>query len=353
MQENFNYEEFESYIKNFGERGSFLAWFKYCVVELAPQQKNDYLVSLNNGLFITMPSKQVIKEDLLKTVKNSIEPLTYLELFNLYIKNMIIPDDQLTFIGKTDIRLIHWLLFDLKILKNNFISTQVSLPINNIEDYSNLIDFLLKRAYLYPELSPKMGLSNNSITPNVLIEWKRNDPSIIFRKDDFYNQLITEYDLLEVDFNTKLTELHKSMYNFNILKTQDEEIEWLIANDEGQISWAINYFKKIKMNITILDNFENINPYDQLVLMFDNISRSPTLDRTTFITKMKKSWAQQKFRSAGKTKKNYHLPLTNDCKEKLSKLSALFNMSENKLLEKLINDKYQAEAVDKNGKFKY
>ena len=60
---------------------------------------------------------------------------------------------------------------------------------------------------------------------------------------------------------------------------------------------------------------------------------------------MKKSWSQKKFRDAGKTKKPHHLPMTKDSIKKIKKLSQLLNMTEQKIIETLIEEKYQKEAT--------
>lgn len=164
--------------------------------------------------------------------------------------------------------------------------------------------------------------------------------------------MIYEGSLLEVDMNTKLTQLHKSVQNYENFKTQDNEISWLTRDDEQQITWAMNYIAKCGL-YSIDESFKGITPYDKLLLILDSYCREQTIYRTVFIEKMRKSWTQYKYRSAGKTKKNYHIPLTKSSKEKLSKLSDLMNISENKLLEKLINEKYESLATDHHGNFKF
>lgn len=49
----------------------------------------------------------------------------------------------------------------------------------------------------------------------------------------------------------------------------------------------------------------------------------------------------------------YHLPLTKKAKKELKKLSQVKNLSENLMLEKLINEAYLKEICDENGVSKY
>lgn len=66
-----------------------------------------------------------------------------------------------------------------------------------------------------------------------------------------------------------------------------------------------------------------------------------------------KAWSQKKFRDSEKTKNMHHLPLTKKAKKELKKLSQVKNLSENLMLEKLINEAYLKEICDENGVSKY
>lgn len=70
-------------------------------------------------------------------------------------------------------------------------------------------------------------------------------------------------------------------------------------------------------------------------------------------TQLFKAWSQKKFRDAEKTKNMYHLPLTKKAKKELKKLSQVKNLSENLMLEKLINEAYLKDICDENGVSKY
>lgn len=70
-------------------------------------------------------------------------------------------------------------------------------------------------------------------------------------------------------------------------------------------------------------------------------------------TQLFKAWSQKKFRDSEKTKNMYHLPLTKKANKELKKLSQVKNLSENLMLEKLINEAYLKEICDENGVSKY
>ena len=71
------------------------------------------------------------------------------------------------------------------------------------------------------------------------------------------------------------------------------------------------------------------------------------------IQKLKKAWQQKQFRDKGGLKKPYHLPLTKKTKSQLVALAEKMNISETKILEKLIEEAYQKEMLDAKGKALY
>lgn len=117
--------------------------------------------------------------------------------------------------------------------------------------------------------------------------------------------------------------------------------------------WAINYLNNTpyfshKYSPTTFDEYkETINKH------FDNIFISKYLQYVKEINSLKKAWQQKQFRDQGKTKKEYHLPLTKQAKNELSNLAKFNNLSENAVLEKLIHQAYLSEMCDEKGKKQY
>ena len=338
------YKEYESYFNEYGNRGFFIAWLKFCKVQTP--------TLILSPLPISIPPKQIVEDELLSMLKESDTPAIYIQFFHLYIKNMIISERDLSFIEKSDYRLIYWLLFELnKIQNTQHLKNITILNINNEIFYKDLIQHINYQNNFITH-TPQYKLINKISRNSFSILWKTTDPLVNFHKYD-YKTLITKYDLWEINITSKLNTIQNSFNNFKNLKSPENEVSWLKPNDKKQIEWSINYLKKFNFYNTSIFEYSDIDQYDQILITLDAISPHQIIQRTIFIEKMKKSWTQQKYREAGKVKTNYHLPLTKDCKEKLSKLSKLMNTSENKLLERLINEKYDLEATDENGKFKF
>lgn len=65
---------------------------------------------------------------------------------------------------------------------------------------------------------------------------------------------------------------------------------------------------------------------------------------------IKKAWQQKCFRENSKTKKKYHIPLTQNAKDQLTELATFKNMTDGELLSKLIGDAFFKEMCDENSK---
>lgn len=340
------YKEHESYLNEYKNRGFLLAWIKLCKVQHTTVLSNFDLLP------ISIPPKQVIEDELLSALKASEYPAAYVQFFHLYLKNMIIPESDLSFIDESDHRLIYWLLFNIDSNQNSqYLKNIPTFTIYNDAIYTDLIQYInnQKEFINYPQPYKLINrISKNSFS----VIWRKVNPIINFQKYD-YQTLITKYDLMELNLTSKLNLIQNSFNSFKNFKSTDNEISWIKPTEKKQIEWCIKYLKKFNFYDSSFFEYSDVSPYEQILITLDSISPNQIIQRTIFIEKMKKSWTQQKYREAGKIKTNYHLPLTKDCKDKLKKLSELMNMSENKLLERLINEKYDLEATDENGKFKF
>ena len=151
-------------------------------------------------------------------------------------------------------------------------------------------------------------------------------------------------------FNTNLEKL-KKLKNF-IEKGDKNLVLWVNTYLISKYKSPLFHkkFTTITDNNTAKKEIETIVLLNFLMLLESKIilSFDPTridLDLDLYANKitsdLKNAWAQKKFRDSGKTKKEFHLPLTKQSKNKLQKLSSLKNCSESELLETLINECYE------------
>ena len=120
--------------------------------------------------------------------------------------------------------------------------------------------------------------------------------------------------------------------------------------------WALNYTKKnYGWGIEPPPNNPKCNKeaYDLFLIFWDYQCYQNPDKYMLNIQKLKKAWQQKQFRDKGSPKKPYHLPLTKKTKSQLVALAEKMNISEPKVLEKLIEEAYQNEMLDEKGKALY
>ncbi|WP_180085322.1 hypothetical protein [Acinetobacter sp. YH12145] len=344
MHKSTFYKKHENFLKEYGDRGFFLAWIKFCKVQNT--------TTVLNTVPLAIPPKHVIKDELLSSLEKSNTPSAYVQLFHLFIKSMIIPEDDLSFIQQSDHRLIYWMIFDLNRIQNlQYPNNAPTFSINNDALYSDLIKYIDNQKSFITNIKPYY-LINKTANNSYYLSWINTNPHIQNQNYD-YQTLIRNYDLFEICIVSKANIIQSSFADFKTLKSTDNEISWIKTDEKAQQAWIIKYLINKKFYNPYIFEYSKVSYYDQILITLDITYPSRTIQRTAFIEKMKKAWTQQKYRDAGKLKIKYHLPLTKSCKEKLKKISELMNVSENKLLENLINEKYNSIATDENGKFMY
>ena len=253
---------------------------------------------------------------------------------------------------------------------------------------------------LYEELINKLARTDNfkqvvydarsnmqyNLVPDEYFQWFKDS----FRAQIFIlNFLEYEYDYHVKNHN--LSDMIKTIYNFFDIKDNENTVEhkiilinniylifetmilsdnytkWLKVNETGKLEWTANYLVKNKLMLDIDGRLISEEILRDAVLasldMIDypifselknrNFRYEPTANKELIIDKMKRAWSQQKYRSAGKTKKAYHLPLTKKTKAKLEKMAQVQGLSETAMLDILINRFYELDYVDVDGKDLY
>lgn len=125
--------------------------------------------------------------------------------------------------------------------------------------------------------------------------------------------------------------------------------------DFNFLEWAYTYIRtKNKEFKRVRYIPKNEKDHKNLIISFlDYLFYFDKDQHYVLTTQLFKAWSQRKFRDSEKTKNMYHLPLTKKAKKELKKLSQVKNLSENLVLEKLINDAYLKEICDENGVSRY
>lgn len=297
-------------------------------------------------------------------------------------KNNIIKDLLKSFNNK-EIHLINHIVFYLKENHDgNDLYNNTRIELQNLEDLK-YIDLILKKLlstlsiyqlriiknnenFIYSKFIPFNQLreiSKNKRLINIIkikIENKSNNNinfDYKYIKETFHIPELELNDLLNfneiIKLNKNSNEVIKDiMGTYSITISYKNNLDKYIENKEF-LTWAINYLNNKhyfshKYSPTTFDEHkETINKY------FDNLFISKYLQYEKEINSLKKAWQQKQFRDQGKTKKEYHLPLTKQTKKELSNLAKFNNLSENAMLEKLIHQAYLSEICDEKGNPKY
>lgn len=164
--------------------------------------------------------------------------------------------------------------------------------------------------------------------------------------------------------DNKMILLNNIKKRWYVVFEKDNYSKWLAETNEEQIEWTRDYLRKdgrynyLGRNTSLHEEIRShilaaldIVDYPINDKEIENYVQSDRKER--IIDKMKRAWSQQKYRSAGKTKKAYHLPLTKKTKAKLEKMAKVQGLSETAMLDILINRFYELDYVDVDGQELY
>lgn len=223
------------------------------------------------------------------------------------------------------------------------------IPENNFEW---LIDNLRGQIFILNILNKEKSYIYFDINNNNLME----DVYRFFDNKDNANSL-----------ESKIFLLSNIQKRWSFVIRSESYSKWLVESDILHIEWTKEYLKKDGIYNNLVRNnkcpketrnhiLASLDLIDHPVseIMNDNYINYRSSDRKEIIIdKMKRAWSQQKYRSAGKTKKAYHLPLTKKTKAKLEIMAQVKGLSETAMLDILINRFYELDYVDVDGKELY
>jgi len=322
--------KYKEYFKDIDDRGYELLWTyffnNYKNISQGPVQSNIYFE------IPSIPHINKIKNDYFLLFEN-LNHDYLIQASHLLVKNRIFPNEYLKWIDTDNELLIFWLTQRVILRHESKIN---SIKIENKE--------------IYNTISPK----------NKTSEFITNKPSEYLDFGIFYNSkkqskslyenFIYEIDKLNIGLEEKINFIQDLKREWFSNREKYELKKWINESDSEKLNWINEYiWKKPPIKIFASEDIKfaanTASPYHSVVIKLCGFSFNSLDSRELYIEKMKKSWSQKKFRDAGKTKKPHHLPMTKDSIKKIKKLSQLLNMTEQKIIETLIEEKYQKEAT--------
>jgi len=313
-----------------------------------------------------LPPINKIKMDLVDHFNKSSKRDSMVEVINLTIINRLIDLERLNWIDKENHQQINFILSKIKPqqlpLQKKYYNPEYLITIPHDEKYKKAFFYFTPPNY--PTFKTKKNQDDkikiNNIFPVSNMVFPATTPSFIpeKRSNNEFENLIYYIDLLILNIESKISFMEEIRYEWESHITQHNiNYDWIDPLDYNQIDWSINYLeKKEKYHPNFLIDKKNTNKYYELLILLDNIQpfkiNFDHLKAIKFYETMKKSWGQQKYRSSGKLRKPYHLPLTKAAQTQLEKLAELKNTKKENIIEELISQEY-SKYTDSNGKFKY
>ncbi|MDV7460587.1 hypothetical protein R4473_06070 [Acinetobacter baumannii] len=313
-----------------------------------------------------LPPINKIKMDLVDHFNKSSKRDSMVEVINLTIINRLIDLERLNWINKENHQQINFILSKIKpqhlTLLKKYYNPEYLITIPHDEKYKKAFFYFTPPNY--PTFKTKKNqdekIKINNIFPVSNMVFPATTPRLIpeKRSNNEFENLIYYIDLLILNIESKISFMEEIRYEWEFHITQHNiNYDWIDPSDYDQIDWSIKYLeKKEKYHPNFLINKQNTSKYYELLILLDNIQPFKVnydhLKAIKFYETMKKSWGQQKYRSSGKLRKPYHLPLTKTAQTQLKKLAELKNIKKENIIEELIAQEY-SKYTDSNGKFKY
>jgi len=322
--------KYKEYFKDVDDRCYELLWtyffYNYQNIVSGPTQPNVFLKTPS------IPNINKIKNDYFSLFER-LDQDYFIQASHLLVKSRIIPNEYLKWINTDNELLIFWLT-QRAILKHN--SETCAIKIENKEIYNRISPKNNTSAFITNKPSEYLNFS-------ILFNAKKQSKFL-------YENFIYEIDKLNINLEEKINFIQELKKEWFSNREKYELKKWINESDSEKLNWINEYIeKKPPIKIFASDDIKfaanTASPYHSVVIKLCDFSFNSLDSRELYIEKMKKSWSQKKFRDAGKTKKPHHLPMTKDSIKKIKKLSQLLNMTEQKIIETLIEEKYQKEAT--------
>lgn len=270
---------------------------------------------------------------------------------------------------------------EFSVKEKNYLEVQKSLEIMEnsffIEEryfewlYENLraqiFILLYLRSFFYLEIDDKNKLGKKDVL-GYLYPPEYSD-MVINEKGSIIENIYELFDIYMVDDvlqkkDKKIKIMERARLLWTSLYNQCTYTDWVENADVKKVRWLKKYIEDKGMYISDIQGISSTEYFHSVLLAsLDFIDIKPFIledkkykepdSKKKFIDRMKRSWSQKVHRDSGRAKKQYHLPLAKNTRDRLRKMSMVEDVSESDILERLINEEYGSKYLDVNGKDKY
>lgn len=223
-----------------------------------------------------------------------------------------LPKDELDWISASHQRQLVWLLNELKSVVS---ATSVDQQAPN---------YMIESLYPYiPEPATALPRQRHDIAIATIDAW----PISLHRKQHILNVMRQTWERSRVPWR---------------------QTKWLDGKDENQLDWAVEYVTKSNLWQKRGITFTSLQPQDlkekhTYVLSFlDHLYKLSEEFQELFITKMRKTWSQKKYRESEKAKKQVYFSLSDEARQHLRQLEKARKQSKNRIIEDLLSQAAQS-----------
>lgn len=163
----------------------------------------------------------------------------------------------------------------------------------------------------------------------------------------FYRAYISHLDDWDVELQIKRDFLSFVRSEWYYQQQLDKKLRWIDMKNPEQINWIWEYLQQNLIRTSNYNlsnnNFDPINDeemYFSIFTRFYEWQRHPA-ELKEIQGRMKQAWAQQKYRSSLKGRKQSTYVLSDQTKKQLKTLAGINNVNLNQMLEYIINEAYE------------
>ncbi|MBL7252016.1 hypothetical protein [Alloalcanivorax marinus] len=158
-----------------------------------------------------------------------------------------------------------------------------------------------------------------------------------------YDIAIATIDAWPIRVHKKRNQLHAIQQKWERSQLSWRKTKWLNGKDEEQLNWALEYLAKANLSQQrglTFDCWHSQDTKDKHIYVLgflDHLYRHSGDLQELFITKMRKTWSQKKYRESEKAKKQVYFSLSDEARQHLRQLEKARKQSKNRIIEDLLS----------------
>lgn len=156
-----------------------------------------------------------------------------------------------------------------------------------------------------------------------------------------WQELVFSIDTWNALASSKIAYLNQKQIEWSQIKTPHSVTKWLNPKNDNQLNWCWEYLLKNYKAIYIQQPTAPHEFYVAVLASLDSMSYEHPDTKRLFIEKMKKTWAQKKYRDSGKAKKQHSIPMDEYVRDQLREVARHHEEKIHETLERLIKEEYR------------